>query len=72
MEKLLEGISITAKDVTSRNIYLTLVALFVLQEEFEDKKDEWKLIAKKAKNFLSNQVKGLSVKPDKVVQKFSL
>jgi len=25
--------------------YLTLVALFVLQEEFEDRESEWKLLA---------------------------
>ena len=50
-------------------IYLTLVALFILREVFDDKKDEWELIAKKAKDYLKNV--GLA-KPDQIVKKFSL
>ena len=50
-------------------VYLTLVALFILREVFEDKKDEWELIAKKAKDYLKNA--GLT-KPDSIVKKFSL
>ena len=33
-------------------IYLTLLALFILQECFDDFADEWELIARKAKAFL--------------------
>ena len=50
-------------------IYLTLVALFILREVFDDRKDEWELIAKKAKDYLKNA--GLA-KPDSIVKKFSL
>jgi len=31
---------------------LTIIALYILKEEFPDKKDEWQLLAKKAKEFL--------------------
>ena len=34
------------------NIYLTLVTLFVLKEEFGLRENEWKLMARKAKNYL--------------------
>ena len=34
------------------DILATLIALYLLIEKFEDKEDEWTLIAKKAKNWL--------------------
>ena len=33
-------------------IWLTLLALYVFQTKFEDREDEWQLIAQKAKTFL--------------------
>ena len=50
-------------------VYLTLVALFVLSEEFEDRENEWRLIAKKGKDYL----KSVGVqKPDALVKQFTL
>ena len=34
------------------SIVLTIVALFILNEVFSDQKDQWQLLAKKAKDFL--------------------
>jgi hypothetical protein len=31
---------------------MTLIALFILQEKFEDREEEWTLLARKAKNWL--------------------
>lgn len=33
-------------------VILTLYALWVLKEKYEDKEDEWQMIARKAKGFL--------------------
>lgn len=52
-----------------RDVLLTLVALFILQEKFEEREDEWTLIAKKAKTWLK-QV-GLA-KPDKFLTSINL
>ena len=52
MEGLLGAMQIQVNGVDPRCVYLTLVALYVLSEAFEDEKDEWKLLAKKAKDFL--------------------
>ena len=38
----------------SELVYLTLLALFILQECFDDCEDEWELIARKAKTFLQS------------------
>ena len=53
----------------SELVYLTLLALFILQECFDDYEDEWELIARKAKTFL--QSSGVS-KPDNFVRQFTL
>lgn len=37
------------------SIIATLVALYILMEVFDDKEDEWTLVAKKAKNWLKQQ-----------------
>ena len=50
------------------DILATLIALYLLIEKFEDKEDEWTLIAKKAKNWLRQQ--GLS-KPDQLIKKIT-
>ena len=48
---------------------LTLVALYILQEEFEGREEEWKLIAKKGKEYL----KSVGIQnPDALVRKFKL
>ena len=33
-------------------VYLTLLALYILAEAFEDDEDEWQMIASKARDFL--------------------
>ena len=50
-------------------IYVTLLAMYVLEEEFDDKEDQWTLLVRKAKTFL----KGCGVsKPDRLIQAFKL
>ena len=39
---------------TTEQVYLTLLALFILQECFDDYEDEWDMIARKAKTFLQS------------------
>ena len=41
-----------AATISVGSVYLTLLALYILQESFADREDEWKLIAVKAKNWL--------------------
>ena len=52
----IESLIAQAKSVGSKEdpkiIHLTIVALYILKDEFLHKKDEWQLIAKKAKDFL--------------------
>lgn len=45
--------------------WVTLIALYLLHEKFEERESEWKLIADKAKEYLKRI--GLA-KPDKVVR----
>ena len=40
------------KSEAMEQVYLTLLALFLLREVFIDKEDEWQMIARKAKTFL--------------------
>ena len=49
--------------------YLTLIAIFVLQEEFEDRESEWKLLAKKGKDYLKSV--GVT-KPDALLRLFTI
>ena len=51
------------------DVLLTIAALFVLQEKFDDQEDEWALIAKKAKAWLK-QV-GVA-KPDQLLAKVNM
>lgn len=36
-------------------VLMTIIALWVLKETFEEQEDEWQMIARKAKNFLKSQ-----------------
>ena len=38
-------------ECTIENVYLTLLALYILREEFDDRKDSWQMLQKKAKDF---------------------
>ena len=58
-----------ANNADSEAVYLTLLALLILQVCFDDYEDEWQLIARKAKIFLMYE--GIQ-KPDKFVEKFTL
>lgn len=53
----------------SGDVLTTLLALFILQEKFEDREEEWTLLAKKAKNWLKKA--GLA-KPDQWISKVSI
>ena len=48
---------------------MTIIALFLLDEKFEESQDEWNLLARKAKAWL--KAAGLD-KPDKWLEKVSL
>jgi hypothetical protein len=56
LQALAKGLSSPVGDVLT-----TILALFILQEKFEDREDEWTLLAKKAKAWLK---KGGLAKPD--------
>ena len=43
----LQSVSLTG-GATTEQVYLTLLALYILEEGFEDNEDEWQLIAQKA------------------------
>jgi len=58
-----------AQDSDLETIYVTLVAIYVLQEAFEHKSNEWALLVRKAKTYLK-QV-GVS-KPEKLLNLFTL
>ena len=69
MENLLVAVQLEMSEVDPRCVYLTLLALYILKEGFDSKKDEWQLLAKKAKDFL----KQCGVKrADVLIKKFSL
>ena len=53
----------------SDEVYLTLVALHVLKNEFDEREEEWTLIGKKAKDYLEQS--GLQ-NPDILLKKFTL
>lgn len=55
------------ENIDKTTISLTLLALYILREVFDDRKDEWELLAKKAKEYLK-QI-GLP-KADSIVSKF--
>ena len=56
-------------EVDPQGVYLTLLVLYILKQQFNDKKDEWEMIAQKAKDFLKDV--GVA-RPDGIVKKFTL
>ena len=50
-------------------VYLTLLALFILEESYAENAQEWQMIARKAKMYLEQA--GV-VKPNNLVMKFTL
>ena len=62
--------TIALKDgVDTEIVYLTLLAIYVLQEAYGEFEDEWELIVSKAKKYLESV--GVT-KPATFVKKFSL
>ena len=55
--------------MTAEEVFLTLLALYVLEELFSDREEEWSLIADKAKKFLKQA--GIA-KPDSYLNKIEL
>ena len=55
MKVKIEGMLKDSKQIEI--VWCTLLALFILNEKYSENEDEWVLIAKKAKNFLSNSLK---------------
>jgi hypothetical protein len=49
---LIEAIKQLKLNAKLEDVLLTLIALFILQEKFDDREDEWTLLAKKAKAWL--------------------
>ena len=58
-----------AEDVDKESIYFTLLALFILEEVYQEKESEWQLIAVKAITWL---VQVGVTQPQGVVRKFTL
>ena len=50
-------------------VYVTLLAIYLLDEVFSDKEDEWRLLVRKAKAYLRSA--GVE-KPDRLIKKFTL
>ena len=50
-------------------VYMTLLAIYILQESFPDHEDEWQLIVAKAISFLEQA--GI-LKPDNLVKQFTI
>lgn len=50
-------------------VYVTLLAIYLLQEAFGDREDEWTLLSKKATTWLKNA--GIA-KPQQLINKFAL
>ena len=59
-----EFISIGLAEDLIQKLILTVIALWVLQRQFEDKEDEWQLIAKKGRTYIKEQ--GYTGKIDKL------
>ena len=57
------------EQVNLKTIYLTILCLYVLREQFEEEKDQWQVIARKAKTALKNA--GVS-NPDGLTRSFSV
>ena len=52
IESLLTEAKSKGSSADMRVVHLTIVALYILKEEFPERKDEWQLLMKKAKEFL--------------------
>ena len=65
LRKILEALTLKA-NADKEQIYVTLLALFLLLEAFGHKEDEWMLLVRKAKSYLKEA--GVD-KPDKVLRK---
>jgi len=50
----------------AEHVWTTLLALYILAEVFHEKEAEWKMLAKKAKDWIKQQ--GVS-KPDQILRK---
>lgn len=68
MEEILSEIKIKQEERIS--VYLTLIALYILREEFDDQRDEWYQNSKKARDFLKKA--GVRKAADKLISKFKL
>jgi hypothetical protein len=70
-EEIIETLKQLAGSLTASvdDVLMTLIALYLLQEKFEDREDEWSLIAKKAKTWLK-QV-GVT-KPEKLIGQINM
>ena len=68
VQQALDSIQL-ADEANRETIYLTLLAIYILQEAFPDYEDEWTLIVRKARNFLEEA--GVQ-KPSNLVKKFTL
>ena len=68
MREVLETISMQA-NTDKEQVYVTLLAMYLLLEVFGHREDEWTLLVRKAKNYLREA--GVD-KPDKVLKKFNL
>ena len=51
VQQALESVQL-ADGANRETIYLTLLAIYILQEAFPDYEDEWTLIVRKARTFL--------------------
>ena len=70
VRQALEALSASLKpEADKETILVTLLAIYVLTEIFDDKEGQWTLLVRKAKTFL----KGCGVnKPDRLLQEFKL
>ena len=70
VRQALEALSASlTPEADKETILVTLLAIYVLTEIFDDKEGQWTLLVRKAKTFL----KGCGVtKPDRLLQKFKL
>ena len=70
VRQALEALSASLKpEADKETILVTLLAIYVLTEIFDDKEGQWTLLVRKAKTFL----KGVGVaKPERLLQEFKL
>ena len=49
-------------------LYLTLLAIRILQEGYPSERDQWQMIVSKAKDYLANQ----RINPDNLLRRFNI